>query len=76
MRVVTMRGAGRFFVGHDGGAGALLQRECGGNKNFLAEMYRSGSGQAHFTVEMPVRKEASTSIRLLIYTNTPIQINS
>jgi hypothetical protein len=33
MRVVTMRAAGRFFVGHDGGAGALLQRECGGNKN-------------------------------------------
>jgi serine/threonine protein kinase len=33
---------------------------------------RNGSGQAHSTVKMPVRKEASTSIRLLIYTDTPI----
>jgi hypothetical protein len=39
MRVVRMKGAGRFFVEHDGGAGALLQRECGGNKNLSAEMY-------------------------------------
>jgi hypothetical protein len=37
---------------------------------------RSGSGQAHSIIKMPVRKEASMSIRLLIYTNTPIQINS
>jgi hypothetical protein len=35
MRVVRMRGAGRLFVEHDGGAGALLQRECGGNKKFV-----------------------------------------
>jgi hypothetical protein len=33
---------------------------------------RDGSGQAHSTVKMPVHKEANTSIRLLIYTNTPI----
>jgi hypothetical protein len=38
MRVVTTKGTGRFFVEHDGGAGALLQRECGGNKNLLTEM--------------------------------------
>jgi hypothetical protein len=37
---------------------------------------RNGSEQAHSTVKMPVRKEASTSIRLPIYTDTPIQINS
>jgi hypothetical protein len=37
MRVVGMGGAGRFFAEYDGGAGALLQRECGGSKNLFAE---------------------------------------
>jgi predicted MFS family arabinose efflux permease len=33
---------------------------------------RNGSGQAHFTAKMPVRKEGGTSARLSIYTDTPI----
>jgi hypothetical protein len=33
---------------------------------------RNGSGQAHSIVKISVHKEANTSIRLLIYTNTPI----
>jgi len=33
---------------------------------------RDGSGQAHSIVKMPVYKEANTSIRLPIYTDTPI----
>jgi hypothetical protein len=45
------------------------------HEHYRAE-HRNGSGQAHSTVKMPVRKEASTSIRLPIYTDTPIQINS
>ena len=38
MRVVAMGGAGRFFAEHAGGAGALLQRECGGSKICLPSM--------------------------------------
>jgi hypothetical protein len=37
---------------------------------------RNVSGQWHFTVKIPVRKECGRSARLLIYTDTPIQINS
>jgi hypothetical protein len=37
---------------------------------------RNGSGQGHFTVKIPVWKEDGRSARLLIYTDTPIQINS
>jgi hypothetical protein len=37
---------------------------------------RNDSGQAHFTVKMPVRNEGGRSARLSIYTDTPIQINS
>jgi hypothetical protein len=36
------------------------------------QLKRNSSGQAHSIVKMPVRKEASMSIRLPIYTNTPI----
>ena len=32
---------------------------------------RNDSGQAHFTVKMPVRKEGGRSARLPIYTDTP-----
>jgi hypothetical protein len=41
----------------------------GRSTNFF---YRNGSGQAHSTVKIPVRKEASTSIRLLILYGVPI----
>jgi hypothetical protein len=37
---------------------------------------RNGSGQGHSTVKFPVRKGDGRSARLLIYTDTPIQINS
>jgi hypothetical protein len=33
---------------------------------------RNDSGQAHFTVKMPVRNEGGRSVRLLVYTDTPI----
>jgi hypothetical protein len=48
-------------------------------RNMLAViggLTRNDSGQAHFTVKMPVRKEGGRSARLPIYTDTPIQINS
>jgi len=37
---------------------------------------RNGSGQAHSIVKIPVRNEGGRSARLLIYTDTPIQINN
>ena len=40
------------------------------------QVSRNGSGQGHSTVKFPVRKGDGRSARLLIYTDTPIQINS
>ena len=39
-------------------------------------MVRSVSGEGHLNGKFPPPKEASTRNRLLIYTDTPIQINS
>jgi hypothetical protein len=44
--------------------------EC--SYHFYMFLDRNDSGQAHFTVKMPVRKEGGRSARLLIYTDTPV----
>jgi hypothetical protein len=46
------------------------------NEAMLAYLIRTVSGEGHLNGKNPPPKEASTRIRLLIYTNTPIQINS
>jgi hypothetical protein len=39
------------------------------------QLWRSVSGQGHLNGSFPPPKEASTRNRLLIYSDTPIQIN-
>jgi hypothetical protein len=46
-------------------AGSVLV--CGREK-----LLRNGSGQAHFTAKMPVRKEGGTSARLSILYSVPV----
>jgi hypothetical protein len=52
----------------------------GGSPNAVSTSIEEGSrtvsGEGHLNGKNPPLKEASMRIRLLIYTNTPIQINS
>ena len=43
---------------------------------YMSRFQRTVSGEGHLNGKNPPPKEASMRIRLLIYTNTPIQINS
>jgi hypothetical protein len=55
------------FLRYKPGFGGLFRRL----KTANAPELRNGSGQAHSIVKIPVRKEASTSIRLLILYGVP-----
>jgi hypothetical protein len=62
MRVARTRGAGTLFVEYDGGAGTLLQRECGGNKNLSAEY-----GIANVYTIWDSRRDLSSGLKILSY---------